>query len=309
VVVVVVSAQGCRTVGGLLRGDLRASDIIRDVQGIARISKAAQEANRAITPEDEYYLGRAVAVNVLSRYEYGYLGYDGLGEGGYIPPGITHYVYNIGSVLAAAAEMSYVQGDRPPPLAGYHFAIVDTPEINAFAAPGGYIFITAGMLRLAGNEDDLAAILAHEMAHVVRGHGVRVIKKARRMRVYKMMASEAAAGAFGDYNAAAQFLTQAVSDIIGTLVTSGYSRKLELEADWRAVRILAAAGYDPRGLYRILSVMNRLRLGTNAGFFSTHPPPAARMKSLTRYLPKRRVVPPPVRVVRFKKAVAPLKTG
>ena len=305
VAIVFVTAQGCRTIGGILRGDLRASDIVRDVHGIARISKAAAEANRAITPEDEYWLGRAVAVNILSRYQYSYLGYASMGPGGNVPPGLTRYVYHVGSVLAAATEMSHSKGDRISPLAGYRFVIIDTPEINAFAAPGGYIFITAGMLRLARSEDELAGILAHEMAHIIRGHGVRAIKKARKMRVYKMMASEAAAGAFGDYNMAAQFLTQAVSDIVGTMVANGYSRKWEYEADWRAVRILTAAGYDPRGLYNIIAIMNNMRVGSQAGFFSTHPPPGARLKRVAKLMPKSAYpAAPQARVQRFNAAVS-----
>jgi predicted Zn-dependent protease len=162
---------------------------------------------------------------------------------------------------------------------------------------------------LARSEDELAAILAHEMAHVVRGHGVRVIKKARKMKVYKIMASEASAGVFGDYNAAAQFLTQAVSDIVGTMVTSGYSRKLEHEADWRAVRILWSAGYDPTALHRVLSVMSQLRVGSDAGFFSTHPPPSARMSYLRKILPKSHPPVPQVRVARFRAASLPVNQG
>lgn len=302
---VIISSQGCRTIGGVLRGDLRASDIARDVHGIARISKAASEANRAITPEDEYWLGRAVAVNILSRYQYSYLDYREVDEGGGFGPGLTEYVYNIGSVLAAATEMSFSRGDREPPLAGYRFVIIDTPEINAFAAPGGYIFITAGMLRLAGSEDELAGILAHEMAHVIRGHGVRAIKQARKNRVYKMMASEAASGAFGDYNMAAQFLTQAVGDIVDTMVMNGYSRKWEYEADRRAVRILYTAGYDPRGLYNIIARMNNLQQANQRGFFSTHPPPSERLQRVTKLLPQDPYPTPPLlRMERFKESIA-----
>ncbi len=300
------SVQGCRTIGGLLRGDLRASDIAGDVHGIMRISKAAAEANRAITPEDEYWLGRAVAVNILSRYHYGYLDYEDMEEWGGVPPGTTQYIYHVGSVLAAAAEMSYVEGDRMPPIGGYRFVIIDTPEINAFAAPGGYIFVTAGMLRLARNEDEIAGILAHEMAHVIRGHGVRAIQQARRNQVFQMMASEAAAGAFGDYNAAAQFLTQAVGDIVGTMVQNGYSRKWEYEADRRAVGILYAAGYDPRGLYNVIAIMRNLQ-GARTGFFSTHPPPGDRLNKVAELLPKDPYPsPPPARTRRFRVATAPL---
>lgn len=292
--------SGCRTIRGLLYGNLSADDIARDIAGIHALTKAAKEANRAITPEDEYFLGRAVAVNILSRFQYQYLDYSGA-EGGGVPPGLTTYLYQIGSVLAAAAENYPSSGDRDPPLAGYHFVVLSSPEINAFAAPGGFVFVTTGMLRMARSEDELASILAHEMSHVLRGHGVHAIKKARKNRVWKIMASEAAAGVFGDYSAAAQLLNIAVADILDTMVIKGYSRKAELEADWRATRILYYAGYNPWALNNVLRTMHNHQVGTQGGFYATHPRPQDRMKSLAKVMRPGNYPPPPqARVARYQ---------
>jgi len=205
--------MGCRTIMGLLSGDLDLEDIDKDIRGMKALAHAMSKANQAITPEDEYYLGRAVAVNVLNQHRYQYVE-AGQVQAGQLSAGLTNYLFHIGKILVAASERKPLKGDRPVPLAGYHFIVLNSPEINAFAAPGGYIFITTGILRLARNEDEVAGILAHEMCHVLRGHGINAIKKARWNSVKKIFFSEAASGVFGDSAAATDFLNAAVSDIL-----------------------------------------------------------------------------------------------
>ena len=91
VAVAAVTFHGCRTLRGLMSGNLTIGDIARDMEGLARLSQAAQEANRAITPEDEVWLGRAVACHVLSRYQYNYMFYANVAMG-QVPPGLTTYL-------------------------------------------------------------------------------------------------------------------------------------------------------------------------------------------------------------------------
>ena len=300
------SMVGCRTLLGILSGDLSLEDIDKDIRGIKALAHAMSRANQAITPEDEYYLGRAVAVSILSQHQYRYLGAASY-QGGQLPQGLTSYLFHIGKILVTAADRKPLKGDRPTPLAGYHFIVLNSPEINAFAAPGGYIFLTTGILRLARNEDEVAAILAHELSHVIRGHGINAIHKARWNRVKKIFWAEAAAGVFGDQAMATQFLNSAVSDILKRMIMEGYSQKAEYEADMAAMRLLAVSGYNPWALYNVIRAMSQRGQGHQVGMYKTHPSPLERLKRLYKITPKHRYpTPPPTRLARFRVALGTL---
>lgn len=273
-VMVVGSFYGCRTLMGVLSGDLDVSDIEKDVRGVRNLARAMSKANQAITSEDEYYLGRAVAANVLNHYRYQYLEY-GQFQQGQISPGLTRYLYHIAKIMVMAAERRPAKGDRPTPLAGYHVVVVNSPTVNALSAPGGYIFITTGLLRLARNEDEVAAIIAHEMCHIIRGHGIEAIRKARWNRVKNIFFSEAVSGVFGDQAAATEFLTAAVSDILKRMLMEGYSQKSEYEADAFAMRLLSIAGYNPWALYNVIRAMDQHGHGQARGFTRPTPPPSS----------------------------------
>ena len=296
--------MGCRTIMGLLSGDLSLEDIDKDIRGMRALARAMSKANQAITPEDEYYLGRAVAVNVLNQHRYQYVD-AGQVQAGRLSPGLTNYIFHIAKILVTAAERKPLKGDRQTPLAGYHFIVLNSPEINAFAAPGGYIFLTTGILRLARNEDEVAGILAHEMCHVIRGHGINAIQKARWNRVKKIFFSEAASGVFGDQAAATEFLNAAVSDILKRMIMEGYSQKAEYDADACGIRLTAIAGYNSWSLYNIIRAMDKRGGGHQRGFYKTHPTPMARMKNLYKITPKWKYpAPPPARMARFRVAMS-----
>jgi predicted Zn-dependent protease len=185
--------------------------------------------------------------------------------------------------------------------------VVNSPEVNALSAPGGYMFVTTGLLRLARNEDEVAAIIAHEMCHIIRGHGIEAIKKARWNRVKNIFFSEAAAGVFGDQAAATEFLSEAVADILRRMVMEGYSQKAEYEADAFAMRLLSIAGYNPWALYNVIRAMKQHGHGHSRGFYKTHPSPVDRMKALYKVTPKTKYpTPPPARLARFRVAMGHL---
>ena len=303
VLLAVSSFYGCRTIMGVLSGDLDPEDVQRDIQGVRSLAHAMSRANQAITPEDEYYLGRAVAANVLSHYQNQFLEY-GQFQQGQISPGLTRYLYHITKILVMAAERRPAKGDRPTPLAGYHVVVVNSPIVNALSAPGGYIFVTTGLLRLARNEDEVAAIIAHEMCHIIRGHGIEAIRKARWNRVKNIFFSEAVSGVFGDQAAATEFLTAAVADILKRMLMEGYAQKSEYEADAFAMRLLSIAGYNPWALYNVIRSMDQHGHGQARGFYKTHPAPVQRMKALYRVTPKVRYpTPPSARLARFRVAM------
>jgi predicted Zn-dependent protease len=163
----------------------------------------------------------------------------------------TDYINLLGQGLALASI-------KPETYRGYHFLILDSDEINAFAAPGGFIFLSRGMLRLCKSEDEVAAVLAHEIGHVELQHALRAIKGSRLTSALTTLAVEGAKSFGGEQLAQ---LTEAfegsIGDITGTLMNSGYARKQEYQADASAVRILKAMGYDPLALARMLNEMEK----------------------------------------------------
>jgi beta-barrel assembly-enhancing protease len=229
---------------------------------IVRSAKALGKTFEDITPEQEYYIGRAVAATILQGYR------------PYPDEDTNRYLNVLGQSLAQAS-------DRPETFGGYHFLILDSEEINAFAAPGGLVLVTRGMLRLCRDEDQVAAVLAHEIGHIKGQHGLRAIKSSRLTTAFTVLAAEGAKN-FGGSQVAQ--LTQAfegsVSDVTSTLMNSGYSRDLEREADQEATVILGRIGYDPGALATMLQEMDKRMVRSGPGFGKTHPDPKERIQAI-----------------------------
>ncbi len=132
-------------------------------KSITRSTTAIAKTLEDFTPEQEYYIGRSVGAVIVNRYK------------PYPNAQANSYLNLVGQTLAQAS-------DRPETFGGYHFLILDSDEINAFAAPGGLIFVSRGMLRCCRSEDAVAAVLAHEVGHIQLRHGIQSIKRAGRRR-------------------------------------------------------------------------------------------------------------------------------
>jgi beta-barrel assembly-enhancing protease len=178
-------------------------------------------------------------------------------------PKVQSYVNLVGRNLARQVERKDVT---------WRFAVLDTPSVNAMAFPGGIVVVTRGLYRLLASEDELAAVLAHEIAHVNRKHQWKVIQK------QKLIAMAGEAVTKGNSDRAAQVVT----DLGTKLIARGLDKTAEFEADRDGVVIAARAGYDSSAL---ISVMGRLKaLPNNADtslLFSTHPSPADRIEAMT----------------------------
>jgi predicted Zn-dependent protease len=252
---------------------------------ITRSTKAVGKTFEDITPEQEYFIGRAVAASVLYQYR------------PYDQAELDHYVNVVGQTLAQASN-------RPQTFGGYHFQVIDSPEINAFAAPGGLILVTRGMLRCCKSEDALAAVLAHEIAHVQNQDGLRAIKTSRLTSALTIIAAEGAKQYGGQELAQ---LTQAfegsVGDVVNTLVTNGYSRELERQADEDAIAILKRVGYNPYALVDMLTVMKTQLKPGGAGFGKTHPDPQERISAIQTLAGKPGKTPPAARQSRFERSL------
>ena len=156
----------------------------------------------------------------------------------------------------------------------WHFGVLDTEDINAFAAPGGYIFVTKGLYRLLDNEAELAGVLGHEIAHVTKKHHLKVLKQSSLISALGQVASSKAQGS-----------DQMVQNLIGNgaeIMARGLDKNAEFEADRVGIVFAARAGYDPWGLPTVLQDMAGLPAKDNRTslLYKTHPHPADRLAAL-----------------------------
>ncbi|HZD26795.1 MAG TPA: M48 family metalloprotease, partial [Alphaproteobacteria bacterium] len=150
---------------------------------------------------------------------------------------LNGYVTSVGKRLAAHSEH---------PELPYSFTILDTPIVNAFALPGGYVHVSRGLLALASNEAELAGVLAHEIGHVNARHTAERLAAAQAAQFGLLL---------GSIGAAAAGLPSQVMDVgqtVATLAIQGYSRQQEMEADMLGVRYMSQAGYDPNAMVSFL---------------------------------------------------------
>jgi predicted Zn-dependent protease len=225
-------------------------------------ARAAGTAAEEITPEQEYYIGRAVAANILSSSSYKL--WHGNRE-------LTDYLNKICGAIV-------INSPRPEIYNGYHVMILDSGEINAFATSGGHIYITRGLVAAAKSEDALAGVVAHEIAHIQLQHSIKAIKTSRITQAL-IVTGLAAGGAAANYdvNELTDIFSESVGEIVQTLVNNGYSQTQEFEADKTALSLLASAGYNPSGLIDMLRELNRNQNRSTGGFNKTHPSPASRI--------------------------------
>jgi predicted Zn-dependent protease len=230
------------------------------IRGANRLRKSWQD----LDPSEEHYIGRSVAAEILAMPAYP-LVQDEVAQA---------YLNDVG--LAVALTNERVR----QPFLEYRFALLDSEEVNAFACPGGTILVTKGLLRKTASEDELAAVLAHEIAHVTLRHGVQAIQKGNLAQAFTYLAAGTAQATMKqeDLEQLTGIFDQSVKDVVETLITSGYSREAEAEADKLGREFLTGTGYDPQALSRVLARMDDA--GGEGGMFATHPSPADREASL-----------------------------
>jgi beta-barrel assembly-enhancing protease len=178
---------------------------------------------------------------------------------------LNQYVSLVG---AAVAEQSARVGE-----VGFSFGVLDTGDVNAFAAPGGWIFVTRGALALMQSEAELAGVLAHEIAHVDKKH---VLEDIRRSDVMATATDEAALQGP---------LLDRISALGATMLFTGLAREDEVEADSVGLVYASAVGYRPDGMLQFLQHLEQ-SAGTQPGgvreWIATHPPTAERIEALRR---------------------------
>jgi predicted Zn-dependent protease len=210
-----------------------------------RVSTNDEELSSDVTEEVRF--GREVAARVIARF------------GLYENPQLMKYVNLVGQVIA--------QSTNRPEL-DFRFAILNTDDINAYAAPGGYIFVTRGALSKMQDEAELAGVLAHEIGHVVEKHVVKELK-------IKGADDSAAAGLAslvgGSSQSARTAFAQAVDKAMDVLFKDGYKREDETQADKDAALFCALSGYEPSGLTTYFERLNAIKGKQTEVLDKTHP--------------------------------------
>ena len=252
------------------------SKLTKAKKGVEMVAGATHQINE----EEEYYIGRAVAANILSQYPL------------LKNKPLSRYLNLIGKALVLKSE-------RPEIFGGYHFALLDSEEANALSAPGGIIFLTRGIVEMAENEDELAAILAHEIQHIVSKDPLQAIKSQR----MKSLGTFTAGEALGSSSEVLSIFKNSVLDITGTLLQKGYSRGQEKDADLQALDLLEATGYRPQALLAMLEKCRAIEK-KKAKAFSAHPSAAKRIDYVSDALGKAPGSDMSVRCSRFKKSVS-----
>jgi predicted Zn-dependent protease len=184
---------------------------------------------------------------------------------------VTAYVRRVGARLAAHAP-----GYEFP----YRFAVVDAPEVNAFAFPGGYVFVNAGAVAAARNEGELAAILAHEISHVALRHGTGQASKAYLAKAGLEILNAMTGGRETRLGQWAAGLGKAGAD----LFFEDTGRSSETEADLEGARLMVAAGYDPRDMARFFEKLDQTGAARAASASSDHPDPVSRVAAINRII-------------------------
>lgn len=177
-----------------------------------------------MTEAKEIEIGRTSDTKVRGQYSV----YDN--------PALQAYVQQVGQKLAAQSHRAGLS---------YRFTVLDSPEVNAFALPGGYVYITRGILAYINSEAELAAVLGHEIGHVTARHGVRQYTAAT------------ATGVVGTVIGVATGIrvTQDLFNVLGNAMLSGYGRDHELESDRLGAEYLARTGYDPQAMIKVIGIL------------------------------------------------------
>lgn len=261
--------------------------ISQHIDTAVTVVDTTSKAARPISDEEEYFVGRAVAAKILGTYP--------LSNN----QALTRYVNLIGKTMA-------LNSDKPFTYGGYHFAILDTEELNALACPGGMIFITRGLVNATINEEELAAVLAHEVAHINKRDGIGAIKSSRWTEALTVIGTKAVKSySSAELSQLVRLFEGSIDDIFKTLVVNGYSQSQEYAADQEALQYLAKSGYNPQALTDFLKRLSVRGKTSGGGIMQTHPGTSERINAISDKIPSAKVEQNAIdsRAARFKKIV------
>lgn len=221
---------------------------------------------------DEMNKGREAAAEIQKKYD------------NYDLPTLQNYVNAVGQKLARKSHRPQLE---------YHFTVVDSPQVNAFALPGGYIYVTRGILAYLNSEAELAAVLGHEIGHVTARHSVRQYSAATAANAAATVGGLVAGIFMPQLGGQLAQGIQSLLGFTGSVLLSGYGRSHELEADRLGAEYLARSGYDPQAMIKVIGVLKNQELfdieaakqeGREPrryhGIFATHPDNDTRLQEV-----------------------------
>ncbi len=232
--------------------DKKTSKVLK--QGVGTL-----QAFQPIGYEEEKAIGGSLAIEVFDKF-----------GGMHTDAKLQKYVNLVGRSVADVSDRPEIE---------YHFAVVNTDQPNAFAAPGGYVFVSVGLLRLLQNEAQLAGVLGHEIAHITQKHALSTLQRSKVLSGLSgltMAAMDKDAGLFDNV----------INEVSNVLFTRGLDKELEFEADKFGTEFAYRMGYQPAGLKEFLSVLSQSRASNGSIFLSTHPSPRERNARLMQLLPR-----------------------
>jgi beta-barrel assembly-enhancing protease len=235
------------------------------------------------TPEQDVQLGREAAEEVRRQYPV------------VSDAAVAGYLDRLGKRLVAAAPP-----DLNNPAFEYSFTPVNLKDINAFALPGGPMFVNRGMFEAAGGEGEVVGVMAHELSHVLLRHGTANATKAQGFQIGQLAGAIAGAvvgGGWGD------LISQGSQFGLGTWLLK-YSREYEKQADLLGAQIMARAGYDPRDLGRMFQTIQKQSGGGAPQWMSSHPDPGNRSAYIAKEAAILQVAPRDTRPAEFQQARA-----
>ncbi len=224
------------------------------------------------TPQQDVEIGREAAAEVRKQYPI------------INDSQIRAYVERLGDRLVEAAPR-----ELNNPVFEYSFTPVNLKDINAFALPGGPMFVNRGMIEAAGTEGEVAGVMAHELAHVLLRHGTANATKAQGFQIGALAGAIAGAVIGGGLG---EVISQGSQFGLGTWLMK-YSREYERQADIVGVQIMARAGYDPRDLAHMFETIQRQGGGGGPEWLSSHPNPGNRTQYINQEASQLRVGPRP----------------
>jgi predicted Zn-dependent protease len=229
-----------------------------DLGRILDIGKDVATATTGVSEEEEIAVGREISGRMLGAAPL------------VADAELQAYVNRVGRWVASQAE----RPDLP-----WRFGVIDSPAINAFAAPGGHVLITRGLYEILDNEAQLAGVLGHEIGHIVQRHHITVMQKSAAISAGARLAQRDNRSAF-------------INNLIGTgaeVFARGLDKSAEFEADRIGVVLAARAGYSPYGLIEVLHKLAARGASDEslALLFKTHPAPGDRLTELGQILAPR----------------------
>ena len=209
-----------------------------------------------ISIEEEWQLGQQLAADISKQVRFN------------TDPAVNAYVRNIGQRIVAQSPAPFNQ-------LPWEFHVVEDRAINAFAIPGGHVYVNTGLIANAENASELAGVMAHEINHVVARHSTEQISRQYGLSVL--------AGLVLGQNPGA--VSQIAAQIVAGGALARFSREAEREADALGIKAMHAAGYDPRGMaamFRVLQAHSKSDPGRVEQFFATHPTTEERIRDAER---------------------------